>query len=170
MTKQRVHGGNYLLKTSRNAISKTLNFKMSLDASAVKSLYLWCKFQSHLLFIISLLLLNFLTALYQFAGQTVLLSISDCIHCISVETSPFQHYQCRLINKLTPVFYVSVLLLMIKWIPTKLLCHFINNKKTDTLKNWHQFDLYNNKSLKKLKWGKHNKIYDFFKLAQCYCQ
>ena len=37
--------------------------KMSLDASALKNLCLWCKFQSHLLFIISLLLENVLTAL-----------------------------------------------------------------------------------------------------------
>ena len=48
-------GGKYLLKT--------LNFKISLDASAFKNLCLWCKFQSRLLFIIDLLLKNFLTAL-----------------------------------------------------------------------------------------------------------
>ena len=36
---------------------------MSLDASALKNLYLWCKFQSCLLFTISLLLKNFLRAL-----------------------------------------------------------------------------------------------------------
>ena len=46
-----------------NAISETLNFKISLDASALKNLCLWCKFQSRLLFIIGLLLKNFLTAL-----------------------------------------------------------------------------------------------------------
>ena len=34
-----------------------------IDGSALKHLCLWCKFQSHLLFIISLLLKNFLTAL-----------------------------------------------------------------------------------------------------------
>ena len=37
--------------------------RMSLHASALKNLCLWCKFQSHLLFIISLLLENVLTAL-----------------------------------------------------------------------------------------------------------
>ena len=42
---------------------ETLNFKMSLDASALRNLCLWCEFQSCLLFIISLLLENFLTAL-----------------------------------------------------------------------------------------------------------
>ena len=64
LTKQYgVRGGKFLLKTPGNAISETLNFKMSLDASVLKNLYLWCKFQSHLLFIISLLLKNFLTAL-----------------------------------------------------------------------------------------------------------
>ena len=59
-----VHGGKYFLKTPGNAISKTLNFKMSLDASALKNLCLWWKFQSRLLFIISLILKIFLTALY----------------------------------------------------------------------------------------------------------
>ena len=58
-----VHGGKYLLKTPGNGIFKTLNFKMSLDASALKNLCFWCEFQSRLLFIISLLLKNFLTAL-----------------------------------------------------------------------------------------------------------
>ena len=64
VTKQHgVRSGKYLLKTPGNAISKTLNFKMSLDASALKNLCLLCEFQSHLQFIISLLLKNFLTAL-----------------------------------------------------------------------------------------------------------
>ena len=36
---------------------------MSIDALALRNLCLWCEFQSHLLFIISLLLKNFLTAL-----------------------------------------------------------------------------------------------------------
>ena len=36
---------------------------MSLGALALAKLNLWCEFQSHLLFIISLLLKNFLTAL-----------------------------------------------------------------------------------------------------------
>ena len=51
------------LETPGNTISKTPNFKMSLDASTLKNLYLWCEFQSCLLFIISLLIKNFLTAL-----------------------------------------------------------------------------------------------------------
>ena len=51
------------LKTPGNAISETLNFHMSLDASALKNLCLWCEFQGHLLFIISLLLKKVLTAL-----------------------------------------------------------------------------------------------------------
>ena len=64
LTKQYgVYGGKYLLKTSGNAISETTIFKMSLDASALKNLCLWCEFQSRLLFILSLLLKNFLTAL-----------------------------------------------------------------------------------------------------------
>ena len=33
-------GGEYLLKTPENAISETLNFKMSLDATALKNLCL----------------------------------------------------------------------------------------------------------------------------------
>ena len=51
--------GKSLLKTSGNAISETLNFKMSLGASSLKNLCLWCELQSCLLFIISLLLTNF---------------------------------------------------------------------------------------------------------------
>ena len=63
MKQHGVRSGKHLLKTTGNAISKTLNFKMSLDALVLKNLCLWCKFQSCLLFIISLLLKNFLTAL-----------------------------------------------------------------------------------------------------------
>ena len=56
-TKQHgVCGGKFLLKTPGNAISGALNFKMSLNASALKNLCLWHEFQSCLLFIISLLL------------------------------------------------------------------------------------------------------------------
>ena len=63
-TKQHgVRRGKYLLKTLENSISETLNFKMLLDASALRNLCLWCKFQSRSLLIISLLLKNFLTAL-----------------------------------------------------------------------------------------------------------
>ena len=54
--------GKYLLKIPGNGISETLNFKMSLDASALRNLCLLCVFQSCLLFIISLLLKNVLTA------------------------------------------------------------------------------------------------------------
>ena len=53
----------YLLKTPGNGLSQTLTYRMSLDASALKNLCLWCEFQSRLLFIISLLLKTFLTAL-----------------------------------------------------------------------------------------------------------
>ena len=64
LTKQHgVHGGKYLLKTPGNTISETLNFKISLNASALKNLCLWCKFQNCLLFINSLPLKKFLTAL-----------------------------------------------------------------------------------------------------------
>ena len=65
MKQHGIRGGKYLLKSSGNAISETLNFKMSLDASAVKNLCLGCEFQSCLPFIISLLLKNFLKALYK---------------------------------------------------------------------------------------------------------
>ena len=64
LTKQHgVRGEKILLKIPGNAISETLKFKMSLDASALKDLCLWCVFQSHPLLIISLLLKIFLTAL-----------------------------------------------------------------------------------------------------------
>ena len=59
MKQHGIRSGKCLLKT----ISETLNFKMALDASALKNLFLWCEFQSCVLFIISLLLKNVLTAL-----------------------------------------------------------------------------------------------------------
>ena len=46
-------------KTPGIAISKTLNFKMPLDASVLKNLFLWYKFQSCPLFIICLLFETF---------------------------------------------------------------------------------------------------------------
>ena len=61
LTKQLgVRGGKFLLKSPGNAISETL---MPLDASDLKNLCHWCEFQSHLLYIISLLLKTFLIAL-----------------------------------------------------------------------------------------------------------
>ena len=60
LTKQHgVRSGKYLLKNPGNAISETGIFKMFLASSALKNLCLWCKFQSRLLFIISLLLKTF---------------------------------------------------------------------------------------------------------------
>ena len=45
VTKQHsVCGRKYLLETPGNAISETLNFKMSLDASVSKNLCFWCEF------------------------------------------------------------------------------------------------------------------------------
>ena len=52
------------LETPGNAISEALIFKTSLDASVLKNLCLWRKFQSCLVFIINLLLKNFLTSYY----------------------------------------------------------------------------------------------------------
>ena len=49
MKQHGICGGKCLLKTPGKTISETLNFKLSLDASALKNLYLSCKFQSHLL-------------------------------------------------------------------------------------------------------------------------
>ena len=66
LTKQHgICGEKFLLKTPGNAISVTLYFKISLDTLALKNVCLWCEFQSRLLFIISLPLENFLTALRQ---------------------------------------------------------------------------------------------------------
>ena len=77
MKQHGIRSGKYLLKT----ISETLNFKMSLDGSALKNLCLWCEFQSCLLFIISLLLKNVFTALVvgSFSGAVVSqqLALSD---------------------------------------------------------------------------------------------
>ena len=77
-----IRSGKYLLRT----ISETLNFKMSLDASALKNLCLWCEFRSCLLFIISLLLKNFLTALVVGSFSATLVSqqlaLSDMPRCI----------------------------------------------------------------------------------------
>ena len=73
LTKQHgVHVGKYLLKPPGNDIYETLNFKMSLDASALKHWCLWCEFQSRLLFVISLLRKNFLTALANVLSAYVL--------------------------------------------------------------------------------------------------
>ena len=70
MKQHGIHGGKCLLKTPGNAISVTQNFKMSLAASTLKNLCFWCEFQSCLLFIISLLLKNFLTALVNLSFHT----------------------------------------------------------------------------------------------------
>ena len=63
LTKQHgIRGGRgcrgYLLKTPENAISETLNFKMSLECHGPQELVPWCQFQSRLLFIIICLLLK----------------------------------------------------------------------------------------------------------------
>ena len=69
LTKQHgIRSGKYLLKTPGNVIPETLNFKMSLDASALKNLCPWCKLC--LLFITTLLLKNFLTALVYLSWMT----------------------------------------------------------------------------------------------------
>ena len=57
--------------------------KMSLDASALKNLCLWCKFQSHLLFIISLLLENVLTALLTCLLDSACAKPNDSCKCWS---------------------------------------------------------------------------------------
>ena len=57
LTKQHgVCGGKRCLKTTFNAIYETLNYEMSLDALALKNLFLSGEFQIHPLFIISPLL------------------------------------------------------------------------------------------------------------------
>ena len=58
--------------------------KMSLDASALKNLGLWCKFQSHLLFIISLLLENFLTALLTCLLDSACAKPNDSCKCWNI--------------------------------------------------------------------------------------
>ena len=57
--------------------------KMYLDASALKNLGLWCKFQSHLLFTISLLLENFLTALLTYLLDSACAKPNDSCKCWS---------------------------------------------------------------------------------------
>ena len=69
----------YRLKTSGNAISETLNCKMSLDALTVKNLCLWYEFQSCLPFIISLLLKNFLTAPYKLIIYNLLIFFDNLV-------------------------------------------------------------------------------------------
>ena len=59
---------NNMVSAVENTSSKTLEtpfprLKMTLDVSALKNLFLRCEFQSHILFTISLLFKNFLTAL-----------------------------------------------------------------------------------------------------------
>ena len=74
MKQRALRGEKCPLKTPANAISDTRIFKMFPDASALKNLCLWCEFQSRLLFIISLLLKNFLTALNRFQTFAILLT------------------------------------------------------------------------------------------------
>ena len=64
-TKQHgVCGGKIPLENPWKWPFSDFNFQnVPLDASALKNLCLWCEFQSRLLFIISLLLKTFLTAL-----------------------------------------------------------------------------------------------------------
>ena len=82
------------MKTPGNAISETLNFKMPLDASPLKNLSLWCEFQSRLLFIISLLLENFLTTLStlylvsNYQRASLCMKSSDVI----IQVKSLQHY------------------------------------------------------------------------------
>ena len=98
--KQGVRSGKYLLNTPENAISETLNFKMSLDASALKNLCLWCEFQSCLLFITSLLLKNFLTALYDL-GTTVVLQYGSTTHTLYDKGTSFSYCETsRLLRQL----------------------------------------------------------------------
>ena len=87
MKQHGIHGGKYLLETLGNAISETVNFKMSLDAAALKNLCLWCEFQSRLLFIISLLLENILTAL------NLLLFCMILSPCILKEMLSYNNFQ-----------------------------------------------------------------------------
>ena len=63
MKQHGVRSGKYLLKPLEMPFLRLQNFHMSLDATALKNLCLWCEFQNCLLFIISLLIKNFLTAL-----------------------------------------------------------------------------------------------------------
>ena len=69
-----------LLENPGNAISETLYFKMSLDALAFKNLCLRCEFQSHLLFIISLLFKNVLTALALLRLHAGIFWAHSCYH------------------------------------------------------------------------------------------
>ena len=103
--------GKSLLKTSGNAISETLNFKMSLGASSLKNLCLWCEFQSCLLFIISLLLKTFLTALLMY-GQISAWKVSDYVWLVfdqgiaSVSCTELliqQHHGCHSLYSDIPV-------------------------------------------------------------------
>ena len=84
-------------KPPGNAISETLNFKMSLDASALKKLCLWCKFQSRLLIIIGLLLKNFLTALLvkRLLTAKVLINNNTFPNDRYDTNSPLYSYRCR---------------------------------------------------------------------------
>ena len=106
-TKQHgVCGGKYLLKTPGNAISETLNFKISLDALALSNLCLWFEFQSCLQFIISLLIEKFLTALTPPCKQSLsytclilvysrktasVVSLCTCTGCMLLGYSPNSH-------------------------------------------------------------------------------
>ena len=84
LTKQySLRGGKYLVKTLKMPFLRLKRLKMSLDASALKNLCLWCKFQSHLLFIISLLLENVLTALLTCLLDSACAKPNDSCKCWS---------------------------------------------------------------------------------------
>ena len=87
MKQRAVRGEKCPLKTPANAISDTRIFKMFPDASALKNLCFWCEFQSRLLFIITLLLKNFLTALNRFQTWQFYLHLRRSFQCC-IQTFP----------------------------------------------------------------------------------
>ena len=105
LTKQQyVCNGNTSWKPVWNAISEA-NFKMSLDASVLKNLYLWCEFQSRLLFIISLLLKIFLTALLAWFHFCLYIKFTVLCWSLLWQDLPGSEKFCQLLGYLGQYFF-----------------------------------------------------------------
>ena len=120
-----VCSGKHLLKSLGNAISESLIIKMSLDASALKNLCLGYEFQSCLLFIMSLLFSNFLTALKQPSHLSHLITVVILGTPVLVLILFNTVIPVTLVNVLIPVLLVILLILVMQVIPAILVIPLI---------------------------------------------
>jgi len=117
--------GKHLLKSPGNAISESLIIKMSLDALALKNLCLGCEFQRCLLFVISLLFSNFLTALKQPSHLSHLITVVILGTPVLVLILFNTVIPVSAVNVLFPVLLVILLILVMQVIPAILVIPLI---------------------------------------------